>query len=181
MTYCVGMMMDKGLVLMSDTRTNSGVDNISTFRKMFSWQVPGERMIAVMTAGNLATTQSVISLLEERGKAPDDRNPGIYKAKSMFQVATLMGNTLKEVIASHVDTGHFRAGLRHGLGENAAAAANIQHFLAAEVDELANPVEPQRIDLVQRPEFAIGVPPAGRECVKLGDLVKVYILPIFGH
>ena len=56
MTYCVGLMVDKGLVLMSDTRTNSGVDNISVFRKMFHWQVPGERMIAVMTAGNLATT-----------------------------------------------------------------------------------------------------------------------------
>ncbi|MFY7744799.1 MAG: peptidase, partial [Erythrobacter sp.] len=61
MTYCVGMVLDKGLVLMSDTRTNSGVDNISTFRKLFHWSVPGERMIAVMTAGNLATTQAVIS------------------------------------------------------------------------------------------------------------------------
>ena len=61
MTYCVGMVLDKGLVLMSDTRTNSGVDNISTFRKMFSWQQPGEHMISIMTAGNLATTQAVVS------------------------------------------------------------------------------------------------------------------------
>ena len=45
MTYCVGMMLDRGLVLMSDTRTNSGVDNISTFRKMFHWSIPGERII----------------------------------------------------------------------------------------------------------------------------------------
>ena len=52
MTYCVGMMLDKGLVLMSDTRTNSGVDNISVFRKMFYWSVPGDRIIALMTAGN---------------------------------------------------------------------------------------------------------------------------------
>ncbi|RYG35294.1 MAG: peptidase, partial [Burkholderiales bacterium] len=74
MTYCVGMMLDEGLVLMSDTRTNSGVDNISVFRKMHSWCVPGERMVAVMTAGNLATTQSVVSKLEERNKAPDDRH-----------------------------------------------------------------------------------------------------------
>jgi putative proteasome-type protease len=57
MTYCVGMMLDRGLVLMSDTRTNSGVDNISTFRKMYHWEIPGERIITVMTAGNLATTQ----------------------------------------------------------------------------------------------------------------------------
>jgi putative proteasome-type protease len=64
MTYCVGMMLDKGLVLMSDTRTNSGVDNISVFRKSFTWSVPGERIITIMTAGNLATTQSVISQLK---------------------------------------------------------------------------------------------------------------------
>ena len=66
MTYCVGMVLDKGLVLMSDTRTNSGVDNVSVFRKMFRWDVPGERIVAVMTAGNLATTQAVVSQLEER-------------------------------------------------------------------------------------------------------------------
>ena len=77
MTYCVGMVLDKGLVLMSDTRTNSGVDNISTFRKMFTWNVPGEGIISIMTAGNLATTQAVISQLEERTKAPGDRRPSI--------------------------------------------------------------------------------------------------------
>ena len=60
MTYCVGMMLEDGLVLVSDTRTNSGVDNVSTFRKMFSWHVPGDRIITVMTAGNLATTQAVV-------------------------------------------------------------------------------------------------------------------------
>ncbi len=98
MTYCVGMMVDKGLVLMSDTRTNSGVDNISVFPKMFHWQVPGERMLAVMTAGNLATTQAVISLLEERTKAPDDRDNALLKAPTMFQVATEIGKLLREVI-----------------------------------------------------------------------------------
>ncbi|MHA6263533.1 peptidase [Arenibacterium sp. CAU 1754] len=105
MTYCVGLMLNKGLVFMSDTRTNSGVDNISTFRKMFTWEVPGERSITLMTAGNLATTQSVVSLLEERGKEPIDRNPGILEADTMFQVATFVGNLLKEVIASHAETG----------------------------------------------------------------------------
>lgn len=105
MTYCVGLMLSKGLVFMSDTRTNSGVDNISTFRKMFTWEVPGERSITLMTAGNLATTQSVVSLLEERGKEPGDRNPGILEADSMFQVATFVGNLLKEVIASHAEAG----------------------------------------------------------------------------
>ena len=70
MTYCVGMVIDKGLVLMSDTRTNSGVDNISVFRKMFTWQVEGERIITVLTAGNLATTQAVVSASAPRPIGP---------------------------------------------------------------------------------------------------------------
>ena len=99
MTYCVGMLLDKGLVLMSDTRTNSGVDNISIFRKMNSWSVPGERIIAVMTAGNLATTQGVISQLEERNKAISERHNSLLEADSMFQVATIVGKLLRETIA----------------------------------------------------------------------------------
>lgn len=98
MTYCVGMTLDRGLVLMSDTRTNSGVDNISVFRKMFHWNVPGERIIAVMTAGNLATTQAVISQLEERSKAPADRHNSLLEAPTMFQVATEIGKLLRETI-----------------------------------------------------------------------------------
>lgn len=105
MTYCVGLMLNKGLVFMSDTRTNSGVDNISTFRKMFTWEVPGERSITMMTAGNLATTQSVVSLLEERSKQPGERSPGILEAPSMYQVATMVGNLLKEVISTHAEAG----------------------------------------------------------------------------
>ncbi len=98
MTYCVGMTLDKGLVMMSDTRTNSGVDNISVFRKMFHWCVPGERIVAIMTAGNLATTQAVISQLEERTKAPNDRRPSVMEAPTMFQVATEVGHLLNETI-----------------------------------------------------------------------------------
>ncbi|HSG35036.1 MAG TPA: proteasome-type protease [Sphingomonadaceae bacterium] len=100
MTYCVGMTLDRGLVLMSDTRTNSGVDNISTFRKMFHWAVPGERIIALMTAGNLATTQSVVSQLEERNKAPGERQNSLLNAPTMFQVATEVGALLRETILS---------------------------------------------------------------------------------
>jgi len=90
---------------MSDTRTNAGVDNISTFRKMFNFEAPGERCITLMTAGNLATTQAVISMLEERTKAPDNRSPSILEAPSMFQVARLIGDTLREVIARNADAG----------------------------------------------------------------------------
>ena len=98
MTYCVGMVLDRGLVMMSDTRTNSGVDNISVFRKMMSWQVPGERIITIMTAGNLATTQAVISQLEERTKAPGERRNTVFEAPTMFQVATEVGRLLRDTI-----------------------------------------------------------------------------------
>lgn len=105
MTYCVGMVLDKGLVLMSDTRTNSGVDNISVFRKMFTWSEPGERIISIMTAGNLATTQAVISQIEERTKAPGDRRPSILEAPTMFQIATIVGRLLSDVIEGRQDAG----------------------------------------------------------------------------
>ena len=105
MTYCVGMKLEKGLVFMSDTRTNSGVDNISTFRKMHSFSVPGDRHITILTAGNLATTQSIISLLAERTKAPEDRNPSILSAPSMFQVAQIIGDLLRDTIRGRVQSG----------------------------------------------------------------------------
>jgi putative proteasome-type protease len=92
------MMLDKGLVLMSDTRTNAGVDNVSTFRKMSQWSVPGERIISIMTAGNLATTQAVISQLEERTKAPPERHNSLLEAPTMFQVATQVGKLLNDTI-----------------------------------------------------------------------------------
>lgn len=105
MTYCVGLRLDRGLVFMSDTRTNAGVDNFSKTRKMFHWGVPGERLITLMTAGNLATTQALVSLIEERMKAVDDRDPSILHAPSMFQAARLVGATLKEVIAQSAPVG----------------------------------------------------------------------------
>lgn len=105
MTYCVGLKLNRGLVFMSDTRTNAGVDNISRFRKLFTWSVPGERALVLMTAGNLATTQSVISLLEERTKAPSERRPSILELPTMFQIARLVGETLRDVIQSNSSTG----------------------------------------------------------------------------
>lgn len=98
MTYCVGLYLNRGLVFMSDTRTNAGVDNFSTTKKMFSWDVPGDRAITIMTAGNLATTQALISILEERSKVVSERKPSILELPTMFEVARLVGATLKEVI-----------------------------------------------------------------------------------
>ena len=105
MTYCVGMVLDQGLVFMSDTRTNAGVDNVSTFRKMQVWEAPGDRAMALMSAGNLATTQAVVSVLDERTKAHDERSPSLLAQPSMFQAARLVADTLRDVIAQHADSG----------------------------------------------------------------------------
>ncbi len=99
MTYCVGLKIDRGLVFMSDTRTNAGIDSISTFRKMHVWEEPGERVIVLMSAGNLATTQAVVSLLDERTKAVAERHATLLETPSMYQTARLVGDTVKEVIA----------------------------------------------------------------------------------
>lgn len=99
------MRLDRGLVFMSDTRTSAGVDNFAVSKKMFSWSVPGERMITIMTAGNLATTQSLVSLLEERSVAGENRDPSILREPTMFQIARLVGDTLREVIAWSSPTG----------------------------------------------------------------------------
>jgi putative proteasome-type protease len=90
---------------MSDTRTNAGVDNISVFRKMHSWSDPGDRFVTLLSAGNLATTQAVVSLLDERTKTLAERVPSILAEPSMFQVARLVGQTLKEVIAANAQAG----------------------------------------------------------------------------
>ena len=90
---------------MSDTRTNAGVDDIATVKKMHTWEIDGDRVLTLMSAGNLATTQSLVSMLDERSKSPEDRNPSILKVPTMFQAARLIGDTLKEVIQANSDTG----------------------------------------------------------------------------
>lgn len=105
MTYCVGLKMDRGLVFMSDTRTNAGIDAISTFRKMTVWEKPGERVVVLLAAGNLATTQAVVSLLDERSKAPSERSSHLLGTPSMYQTAVLVGSTVKEVIEGSAATG----------------------------------------------------------------------------
>ena len=99
MTYCVGMKLDRGLIFLSDTRTNAGVDKVSRFRKMHTWEVPGERVLTLMSAGNLATTQAVIGRLEERAKAPDQREVSLLGVPTLFQAAERVARTLRDVIA----------------------------------------------------------------------------------
>jgi putative proteasome-type protease len=96
MTYCVAMALQQGLLFASDSRTNAGVDHIATFSKMNIFEVPGERLIVLLSAGNLATTQSVISLLRARSHG---LNEHLLDAPSMYEAAVLVGKTLREVIA----------------------------------------------------------------------------------
>ncbi|MGB7268734.1 MAG: proteasome-type protease [Albidovulum sp.] len=123
MTYCIGLRLNKGLVFMSDTRTNAGLDNFSVTKKLFVWNIPGDRVITLMTAGNLATTQALISVLEERSKAPSDRNPTILAQPTMFQVARLVGSTLKEVIAESGSD-----------GQNASSKFKASVILGGQID-----------------------------------------------
>jgi putative proteasome-type protease len=96
MTYCVGMLLDQGLVFLSDSRTNAGVDHINTFRKITVWEKPGERVLVLLTAGNLAISQSVINLLNERMAATDGRCSPL-NAPNLFEAATCVGEALREV------------------------------------------------------------------------------------
>jgi putative proteasome-type protease len=123
MTYCVALRLDRGLVFMSDTRTNAGVDNISVFRKMHSWSGQ-DRFVTLLTAGNLATTQAVVSLLDERSKAAGERVPTVLGEPSMFQVARLVGETLREVIKSNAPN-----------GQRADASFNATMILGGQIGE----------------------------------------------
>jgi putative proteasome-type protease len=98
MTYCVGLLLNDGMVLLSDTRTNAGLDNISTYRKMFVFEDPGERVIAIMTAGSLSITQTTLARLREAIDDPDaDGDSSIMKAPTMLKVAEIVGNMLARV------------------------------------------------------------------------------------
>lgn len=97
MTYCVGMKLDRGLVFAADTRTNAGVDNVSQYRKLHYWRQPGERVIVLLTAGNLAITQSVISVLNEHIHDDSANGPSLMTANSMYRVARHVGDCVREV------------------------------------------------------------------------------------
>ena len=93
MTYCVAAAVGAGIVFASDSRTNAGVDQVATFSKMNVFEAPDERVVVLLSAGNLAMTQSVMSLLRQRAKGKH----GVLREKSLFDVATQVGDTLREV------------------------------------------------------------------------------------
>lgn len=95
MTYCVALKLNAGLVFASDSRTNAGVDQIACFKKMRTFVNIGERVIVILSSGNLSVTQNAINLLEQHGRHADVRN--VWNAESMFDVAQLLGEALREV------------------------------------------------------------------------------------
>ena len=100
MTYCVGLLLNEGMVCLSDTRTNAGLDNIATYRKMFHFEVPGERIITIMTAGSLSVTQTTIARLREAAEdAEATAETSILLAPTLLKVASMIGNALSGVRA----------------------------------------------------------------------------------
>jgi putative proteasome-type protease len=94
MTYCVGVQVDDGLVFLSDSRTNAGVDQVSTFRKMSFFAVPDERVIVLLSAGNLAVSQSVTGLLRERVTSAKN---SLLTVRTMSDAARLVGDAVRDV------------------------------------------------------------------------------------
>ncbi|HUO43587.1 MAG TPA: proteasome-type protease [Burkholderiales bacterium] len=94
MTYCVGLILDAGMVFASDSRTNAGVDQVASFRKMRIFAQDGERVIVILSSGNLSITQSAINLLEHPA---GDGVKTLLNCASMFETAELIGHALREV------------------------------------------------------------------------------------
>ena len=98
MTYCVGIRLNAGLVFLSDSRTNAGLDAISTFRKMMIYEQPGERFMVMLSAGNLSISQSVREVLQVEKIDNGDQEPiSIWNAKSMFDATRVLGSAVRRV------------------------------------------------------------------------------------
>src|SRR5215510_2572964 len=98
MTYCVGIRLNAGLVFLSDSRTNAGLDVISTFRKMIVYEKPGDRFMVLLSAGNLSISQSVREILQvEKLPQPEGEPLTIWNAESMFDATRVLGSAVRRV------------------------------------------------------------------------------------
>ena len=97
MTYCVAMRLDAGLVFLSDSRTNAGLDQISTFRKMSVYEQPGDRVMVLLSAGNLAITQAVRQLLRTETIQGEGGNVSIWNCRTMFDAVRIVGAAVRKV------------------------------------------------------------------------------------
>lgn len=96
MTYCIGMSLGEGLVFVSDSRTNAGIDKIARFEKMRVFEKPGERVLVALSAGNLSVTQNALNMLEMRARQ-DPQATSFWNVSSMFEAARLLGDAMREV------------------------------------------------------------------------------------
>jgi putative proteasome-type protease len=102
-TYCVAMLLDTGLVFLSDSRTSAGVDQVNTFRKTTVFEKAGQRVLVLQSAGNLAVTQSVISLLHDEAKAGSETGH-LMDCQSLYDAACLVGKALRIVHARDAES-----------------------------------------------------------------------------
>lgn len=93
MTYCLGILVQEGLVLAADSRTNAGVDYISSYRKLFEFSKPGDRVILLCTSGNLSITQAVVHQLTQDIKR--DREPNLYSLPTLYDIARYLGEQIR--------------------------------------------------------------------------------------
>lgn len=101
MTYCVAMLLDAGLVFLSDSRTNAGVDQVGTFRKMTVFETPGERVMTLMTSGNLSISQSVLQIITEQASSSGRT---IWSARTMFEAAEVISEAMRKVYRQDADS-----------------------------------------------------------------------------
>lgn len=97
MTYCLGILLPKGLVLASDSRSNAGIDQVALVKKLSVFEIPGRRVITILSAGNLATTQAVVTELRE-ASGTGVYGKDILVEQTMFDVARTVGAMLREII-----------------------------------------------------------------------------------
>jgi hypothetical protein len=152
LTYCVGILLNEGLVLASDSRTNAGIDRVSTFRKMHVLEKRGERFFALLTAGNLSLTQGVMSLLREWLESGDPEKD-LWAVGSMFAAARAVGTAIREmhkidggylqqhdvdfsasfILAGQLKTGQLRLFLIYDAGNFIEAMGDTIYFQIGEV------------------------------------------------
>src|SRR5258708_16095492 len=102
MTYCVGVLLNDGIVFASDSRTHAAVDNFASFCKMTVLERAGDRAVVLLSSGNLAATQAVISVLKQRGDAKEGP-PNLWTARTMFDMAGLLPDAVGDIQRRHQD------------------------------------------------------------------------------
>ncbi len=180
MTYCVGLLLDEGLVMAADTRTNAGVDNVGKFKKLFTWEKPGHGVFVLLTAGNLAITQAVVSMLSEGTQAGSKaKAENLFTAKTMFQAARIVGKAIRDVRS--IDGDYLQAN-----GESFAASFIFGGQIGKERPRLFNIYSAGNFieATPDTPFFQIGEHKYGkpildrvaRNDMKLGDAAKMALL-----